>query len=144
MTTQATTLGAPRRRLWQSAGAGLLGFFTVVVLSLGTDQALHVLNVYPPWGQPMYDPGLNLLALTYRSIYAVVGSYIAARFAPHSPMRHALVLGAVGLVLSMIGVVVAITVGNMGPLWYPTGLVLTAMPCAWLGGLFYRGRQAGQ
>ncbi len=144
MTTQATPLGAPPGRLWQSAGAGLLGFFTVVVLSLGTDQVLHVLNVYPPWGQPMYDPGLNLLALTYRSIYAAGGSYIAARFAPHSPMRHALVLGAVGLVLSMIGVVVAITVGNMGPLWYPIGLVLTAMPCAWLGGLLYRGRQAEQ
>jgi hypothetical protein len=45
-----------------------LGFMTVVVLSLGTDQVLHVVQVYPPWGQPMYDPWLNLLALSYRSV----------------------------------------------------------------------------
>ena len=34
-----------------------------MTLSLGTDQALHVLRVYPPWGQPMHPPWLNLLAL---------------------------------------------------------------------------------
>jgi hypothetical protein len=51
----------------------------VFVLSLGTDQVLHVLNVYPPWDQPMYDPRLNALALAYRCVYGVVGSYIIAR-----------------------------------------------------------------
>jgi hypothetical protein len=35
----------------RSAGAVLLGFVVVVVLSLGTDQVLHVLRVYPPWGE---------------------------------------------------------------------------------------------
>jgi hypothetical protein len=76
------------RRLLRSAGAVLLGFVVVIALSLGTDQVLHVLEVYPPWGQPMYDAGLNLLALSYRIIYDVLGSYITARFAPRNPMRH--------------------------------------------------------
>ena len=88
MTSPITNRSAHPRRLWRSAGAVFLGFLTVVVLSLGTDQLLHVLQVYPPWGQPMHDPGLNLLALSYRIIYTVLGSYITARFAPHSPMRH--------------------------------------------------------
>ncbi len=83
----------------------------------------------------MYDPGLNLLALAYRSVYAVVGSYIAARYAPHTPMRHALALGVVGLVLSVAGAIVTITRYDLGPNWYPIALVLIALPCAWLGGV---------
>jgi hypothetical protein len=112
-----------------------------VALSLGTDQVLHGLAVYPPWGQPMHDPGLNLLALAYRSVYAVAGSYLAARLAPHDPMRHALALGLVGLVLSTAGALAAIT-ADLGPSWFPVALVLTALPCAWLGGALYRARRA--
>lgn len=127
----------PRRRL-RSTAAVLLGFFPVVVLSLGTDQVLHMLDVYPPWGQPMNDTGLLLLALAYRIVYAILGSYIAARLAPHAPMRHALVLGVIGLMLSTAGAVVAITMVNLGPSWYPIALVFTALPCAWLGGVLQR------
>ena len=73
----------------RSAGAVFVGFIVVVALSLSTDQVLHSLGVYPPWGQPMYATGLNLLALSYRIVYAVIGSYIAARLAPRNPMRRA-------------------------------------------------------
>jgi surface polysaccharide O-acyltransferase-like enzyme len=125
-----------RHRL-RSAAALFLGFIVVFILSLGTDQLLHMLEVYPPWGQPMNDTGDNLLALAYRIVYAVIGSYIAARLAPHSPMRHALALGVIGLVLSIIGAVAAISM-NLGPSWYPIALVLTALPCAWLGGVLHR------
>jgi hypothetical protein len=119
----------------------LLGFVAVVVLSLGTDQVLHVLGVYPPWGQPMRERGLNLLALAYRTVYAVIGSAIAARLAPRNPMRHALILGAIGFVLSLAGAMAARKM-DLGPAWYPIALVLTALPCAWLGGALYRGRGA--
>jgi hypothetical protein len=142
MTTEMTNTSTPPRRLWRSAAALLLGFFAVVVLSLVTDQVLHMLNVYPPWGQPMYDPGLNLLALSYRIVYAVLGSYIAARFAPRNPMRHALVLGFIGLVPAVGGAIVAINMADLGPNWYPIALVLTVLPCAWLGGVLYRVTQA--
>jgi hypothetical protein len=133
-----TPTSTPPRHMLRSTAAVLGGFVAVVALSLGTDQVLHVLEVYPPWGQPMHGAGLNLLALTYRIVYAVVGSYIAARFAPHGPMRHALALGVVGLVLSLVGAIVAITMVDLGPSWYPVALVLTALPCAWLGGALHR------
>jgi hypothetical protein len=140
MITQAATSTTAPRNLWRSAGAVLLGFLVVVVLSLGTDQVLHVLGVYPPWGQPMYDTGLNLLALAYRIVYAILGSYVAARFAPRNPMRHAMVLGVLGLIVSTLGAIAAIKM-EMGPRWYPILLALTALPCAWLGGALYLRRQ---
>jgi len=140
MTNTMTKTSTHPRRLWRSTGAVVFGFLAVVSLSLGTDQVLHSLEVYPPWGQPMRDPVLLLLALAYRCIYAVVGSYIAARFAPHAPMRHALVLGFLGLVLSAAGAIATIPM-DLGPAWYPIALVLTALPCAWLGGALQRGRQ---
>jgi len=136
-----TTTSAGPRRLGRSVAAVFLGFVAVVVLSLGTDQVLHVLQVYPPWGQPMHDPGLNLLALAYRCVYGVVGSYLPARFAPHSPMRHALVGGMIGFVLSAAGAIAAIRM-NLGPAWYPIALALSALPTAWLGGVLHQRRQA--
>ena len=135
MTAQATTAPRPRN-LVRSTGAVLLGFVSVVVLSLGTDQVLHVLHVYPPWGQPMFDPGLNLLALSYRIVYTVAGSYITARFAPRSPMRHAWALGIMGFVVATAGAVATIPM-HLGPAWYPVALAITALPCAWLGGVLH-------
>jgi hypothetical protein len=135
-----TATVAPPRNLWRSTGAVLFGLVAVFVLSLGTDQVLHSLNVFPPWGQPMYDARLLLLALGYRCVYGVLGSYLAARFAPRGPMRHALMLGVIGFLLSSLGAFVAITMVDVGPSWYPIVLALTALPCAWVGGALHRPR----
>jgi hypothetical protein len=133
MTTQTlNTLAAARPR--RSIAAIALAMLAVIVLSLVTDQIFHVVNVYPAWGEPMHDHGLNALALSYRIVYGVIGGYIAARLAPRNPMRHALIVGAIGFVLSTVGAVTAIPM-NLGPAWYPITLALTALPCAWLGGL---------
>ena len=122
MNMQATAPGKESRNLWRSTGAVLLGFFVVVILSLGTDEVLHLLKVYPPWREPMHEPGLNCLALSYRMVYSVIGSYIAARFAPRNSMRHAMVLGVVGFILSVPGVIFIITHRDLGPAWYPIAL----------------------
>jgi hypothetical protein len=140
MTMQATAPGTQPRSFWRSTGAVVLGFFVVVILSLVTDEALHLLKVYPPWGQPMFGRRLNFLALSYRMVYAVLGSYIAARLAPRNPMRHAIILGIIGLALSAAGAIVAVTHADLGPAWYPIALVITTLPCAWLGGLLYQRR----
>ena len=132
------------RQPWRSVRAVLLGFIFVIVISLGTDQLFHVLDIFPPWGEPMNETSDNLLALVYRTVYGIVGSYIMARFAPYQPMRHAMIGGAIGFVLSSMGVIAAIKIGNLGPLWYPIALVLTALPCAWVGGLLHRKWHAPQ
>jgi H+/Cl- antiporter ClcA len=125
------------RKLWRSMGAVLLGFFAVAILSLATDQVLHVLKVYPPWGEPMYSPGLNLLALAYRIVYTILGGYIAARLAPRNPMRHVLVLAIIGLIMGISGVI-ATSGLDLGPRWYPIALAATALPCTLLGGVLHR------
>ena len=117
----------------------LAGLLTVVILSTVTDQVLHVLEVYPPWGQPMYDSGLLLLALFYRIVYTVAGSYITATFAPYSPMRHAWALGVIGLIAGTAGAIATIPM-HLGPAWYAIAIAVTALPCAWLGGVLYRVR----
>jgi len=136
---RAVVAGQPRRR-WRSVAAILLGFVTVVVLSVGTDQVLHVLNVYPPWGVPMRDTGLLLLALAYRAVYTVAGGYIAARLAPSAPMRHAVILGLIGLIPGTAGIIAAAST-DLGPLWFPVALNLSGLPCCWLCGLLHRATQ---
>ncbi len=121
----------------RSMGAVLAGFLTVVILSLGTDQVLHVLNIYPPWGQPMRQPALNLLALSYRIIYTILGNYLTARLARHSPMRHVWILGFIGLFLGTMGAIATVPM-NLGPAWYPIAIALTALPCSWIGGTLYQ------
>jgi hypothetical protein len=76
--------------------AVLAGLVTIFVLSLATDQLFHSIGVYPPWGEPMLETDDNLIALTYRAIYAVLGGYIAARLAPRPPVGDARGFGAVG------------------------------------------------
>jgi hypothetical protein len=124
----------------RSIVAVFAGFVAVVVLSLATDQVLHVLDVYPPWGEPMYDTGLNALALTYRIIYTLLGGFVTARLAPRAPMRHVMVLALIGLAAGTAGAIVAITQADLGPSWYPIALAVTAYPVTWLGGKGGSGR----
>ena len=120
----------------RSIAAVVAGFLAVAGLSLATDQMFHVLEFYPPWGQPMYDTGHNLLALSYRVVYTVLGGFITARLAPRAPMRHVTILAIIGLIAGTAGAVAAITIGGLGPNWYPIAIAVTAYPCTWLGGGF--------
>ena len=134
---ELTGVVTKERRPGRSVLAVVLGILTGAFLSLGTDQLLHVLRIYPPWDKPMRDAGLNALALGYRLIYDTFGSYLTARLAPRNPMRHALIGGAIGLVPSIAGIVAATQV-DLGPIWYPVALAVSVMPTAWLGGVLHR------
>ena len=131
----------PGRQLGRSTLAVTAAIIANVVLSLGTDQFFHVLGVYPPWGQPMYDASLNLLALSYRIVFGIVSGYLVARLAPHTPMRHAMILGIIAVVLSTLGAVAAITQADLGPAWYPIALAAVSYPCVWLGAVLERRRR---
>jgi drug/metabolite transporter (DMT)-like permease len=132
----------PRRR-GQTALALAAGLLVGVILSLGTDQILHALKIYPPWGQTMSDR-LFMLATAYRVVYTILGSYIAARLAPDRPMWHAMVLGVVGLVVSIAGALATWnTQPPIGPHWYALLIAAISIPCAWLGGMI-RERQLAQ
>lgn len=131
-------VASPPRRIGRSVLAVVAGFVTVVVLSTATDAVLHALKVYPPNGEPMHDPALNALALSYRCVVTVLGGYVCARLAPSRPLRHAFILGVIGLAAGTLGVVATWNMG-LGPRWYPIALAVTGLPLTWLGGYLYRG-----
>jgi hypothetical protein len=121
--------------------AVLAGILANFVLGLGIDQILHVTGVYPPWGQPMSD-SLFALAFAYRVAIAVWSGWLVARLAPDRPVRHALVLGIIGAVLSAASVIATWNKGpEFGPRWYPLALVVISVPATWLGARLYRGRR---
>jgi hypothetical protein len=122
------------RRTGRSIGAVLAGLVAIFAVTTVTDVVLHATGIFPPWGQPMSDR-LFLLATAYRIVYGVAGSYLTARLAPDRPMRHALWLGLVGLVISIAGAVATWRLGpEFGPKWYPLAVAAMALPCAWVGG----------
>ena len=55
--------------------------------------------------------------------------------APHAPMRHVVVVGILGFITGSAGAIVAISMADLGPDWYPIALALTGFPCVWLGGV---------
>jgi hypothetical protein len=120
------------KEILKSIGAILAGFVTVFVLSVVTDFVLESLGVFPPQNEPTsYAWWMLPLALIYRSIYSVAGFYLAAILAPSRPMRHAIILGCIGVLFAALG---AIANWDKSANWYPVALVLVTLPCAWLGG----------
>jgi hypothetical protein len=126
---------SPRRR-WRSVGAVLAGLVFVVSTHTFTDVVMHATGVFPGWGQPMSD-AMFALATVYRSVLSALGSYVAARLAPRAPMRHALALGGMGVVLGTAGAAATWNLG-LGPHWYAVALVVSALPCAWAGGRLHK------
>jgi hypothetical protein len=125
------------KHIGKSILAILAGFLAVFILSFGTDILLHYVASFPKLGQIYSDPQF-MWATIYRTVYGVVGSYITASLAPRHPMKHALIGGCIGLVLTGLGVAASIVEGpKMGPLWYPVGLMIGTMPTAWLGAQLY-------
>jgi hypothetical protein len=121
-------------------GAVLAGFATTFVLSTAIDTVLHATHIYPPYGVRMAD-GLFALAIAYRGLVTIAGGWVTARLAPSKPMKHALVLAGLGTLAGIGGVVVSLTHPDLGPLWYPIVLVVTAWPCI-LVGAWLRARQS--
>ena len=131
--SEMTTTTTPSRRVGRSVWALVAGLLVVVILSIGTDVMLRALRFYPPLGERMSD-NLFLLATIYRTVYAILGSYITASLAPNRPMGHAILGGLIGLVLGSLGAAATWKHTELGPHWYPMALVATALPCAWVGG----------
>jgi len=138
MTTTPITSSSQSRTIGRSVWAIVAGFLFVVILSIVTDAVFHMLGVFPPLGEYTPDKPL-ILATAYRAVFGIFGSYITARLAPYSPMRHAIIGGLIGILLGTVGAVVTWN-SNLGPHWYSIALVVLGLPQAWLGAKLYLGR----
>jgi hypothetical protein len=123
------------RTTWKSIWAVVAGLLTIILVTMIVDLILHLAGVYPAWDKPLNDP-LALLASSYRLIISIAGACLTAMLAPDRPLRHAMILGYVGVVLGLVGAVATWNLG-LGPRWYPLSLVVLAIPQCWLGGKLY-------
>lgn len=120
--------------LLRSVGAVLAGVVVAAGLATLTDFAMYRAGIFPKIGDPMAD-NLFYIATAYRLVYSVLGSYVIALLAPKRPMFHVMIGGFLGLLAATVGAIVTWNhVPPLGPHWYPLSLVITALPCAWLGG----------
>lgn len=123
---------SPPRRL-RSIAAVVLGLVVTAALSTGTDLLLRATGLFPPADQPLGNAQFALAA-GYRTLFAAVGGYVTAQLAPRNPLRHALILGGIGLLLALLGLIASRGQGpEFGPDWYPLSLILTALPATWAG-----------
>jgi hypothetical protein len=120
---------------WKSIRAVVAGVLVIIVVTTLVDILLHATGVFPPMNQPI-DDALALLATSYRIVISVGGAWLTARLAPDRPMKHAMALGYVGVVLGLVGVVATWNLG-LGPRWYPIALAVLAIPQCWAGGKIY-------
>lgn len=116
----------------RSIAAIVAGFLLIGFLSFGTDALVRgALPTYFDAVGRTEHAGILLATIAYVGLYAVTGCYVAARLAPRAPMRHALILGALGLVFNVAG---TIAMWATAPAWYHIVSLALVMPYAWLGG----------
>lgn len=117
----------------KSIGAILAGFVFVVIISVLTDLILENTGLMK---QPfdLNSSRFIIFVIFYRCFYGTIGSFLTAKLAPNRPMRHSMIGGSIGFVISMIG---AIAMWDKPPHWYAISLIVTTLPCAWLGGQIF-------
>ncbi|HVH34117.1 MAG TPA: hypothetical protein VM847_08420 [Tahibacter sp.] len=137
-----TESASPPRPL-RSIAAVVLGLLVTAVLSTGTDLLLRAVGLFPPADQALGSAQFALAA-GYRTLFAVAGGYVTAQLAPRHPLRHALILGGIGLLLALLGLIASRGQGpGFGPAWYPLSLMLTALPATWAGATLQARRRRG-
>jgi hypothetical protein len=123
----------------QSIWAVAAGLLFVIGLTTLIDIVLHAAGAYPPWNQPIGNRDA-LLAVLYRIGVSICGAWLTARLAPQAPMKHAVALGCIGIVLAGLGAVATWNLG-LGPRWYPISLIVLALPQCLAGSFVYTRRQ---
>ncbi len=118
-----------------SLWAVVAGVLVVLIVTTLFDLLLHQLGVFPPQGQPI-DDRQALIASSYRIPITIGAAWLTARLAPRRPLKHALILGVVGVVLGLAGVFATWNLG-LGPRWYPISLPALSLPESWLGGWLF-------
>ena len=118
--------------MWRSITAIVVGFLLIGALSFGTDAIVRsqLPDMYDAAGRTDSVP-LLLFVMFYVGVFAVFGCWLAARLAPDRPMRHAMILGALGLVFNIAG---SAAMWNTAPAWFHIASIALVLPFAWLGG----------
>lgn len=123
-----------KKETLKSIGAVIAGFAVLVILSIITDSVLQKTGIMKT--EPFAENPVWLIAIivAYRTIFNTLGCYLTARLSPNKPMKHAIILGIIGVVLTIVGLIV---MWDIPPRWYPITLIVLTLPAAWLGGKIF-------
>ncbi|MCH5598378.1 hypothetical protein [Niabella ginsengisoli] len=115
----------------KSIGAILAGFILVAVLSSGTDFLLDKSGILSMEHFKQASFLIVCLVIAYRFTFNVIGCYLIAKLAPTNPMKHVMIMGVIGTILSLLG---SIAMWHKAPAFYSIAIILISLPSAWLGG----------
>jgi hypothetical protein len=83
--------------------------------------------------------GMLLLMHAYVAVYATLGCWLAARLAPSRPMRHAMIVGVLGVLVNLANP----NIWSIYPLWSNVVSITTPLLWGWLGGTIRERQLAG-
>jgi uncharacterized protein YacL len=130
------------KQIIKSIGAILAGFVLGAILSITSDSILEKLGIMSVEKFEDSSFGIIILVITYRLIFNVTGCYLTAKLAPSNPMKHVIIIGIIGTILSILG---AIALWDRAIPFYNITIILISFPSAWLGGkLFLKNNNNGK
>jgi hypothetical protein len=118
----------------KSIGAILAGFALNTVLSGGTDFALDAAGVFNMEDVKANSNSIILAVIIYRFIFSTVGCYLTAKLAPGNPMKHSIILGITGVVISILATA---AMWDPAAAWYNISVILMLIPSAYIGAKLY-------
>ncbi len=117
-----------------SIGAILIGFVLSAVLSVVTDILLEKLDWMSQANFAQTSLSVIILIVLYRFIYNTIGCFLIAKLAPNNPMKHVVIIGVIGTILSVLG---SIAMWDKAIPFYNIAIILIAFPSAWVGGKLF-------
>ena len=122
------------KNILKSIVAIFMGIAAGAVLSILSDSimaAAGYMDMEKFINSPLH---IVLIVILYRFVFNTIGCYLTARMAPSRPMLHAMILGTVGVLISVIGM---FSMWNKATPFYNIAILLMALPSAWIGGKLY-------
>lgn len=114
----------------KSTVAVIAGLAAIFILSIMTDIILEKTGAMKMNAFNQSSLWLNILVVFLRMVYDITGAYLAAKLAPNYPIRHAMIIGIIGVAVNTSG---AVMTWNNAPHWMALILVALPIPCAWIG-----------
>lgn len=118
----------------KSVGAIVAGFILGAILSIGADiflSSIKFLNLEPFIDNPSWK---ILIVIVYRFVFNVTGCYLTAKLAPYNPMKHVIIIGIIGTVLSLLA---SFAMWDKAVAWYNIAVIVMSIPSALIGGKLY-------
>lgn len=122
------------KTILKSIGAIIVGFTLGVILSVGTDFLLDKLGIMSMQNFKENSSIIVALIIIYRFVFNVTGCYLTAKLAPNKPMKHVIIIGIIGTILSLLG---SFAMWDKAIPFYNIAIILISLPSAWLGGKLY-------